>query len=361
MDLMSGSTSYSVLEKKYNNFKAPSCEIKVGSTKLVSSKKLLISNVEVELTCGFEASGCSFSIVGAYNAEKSDFDSDVKCLCIGEKLEIEIGYVKRESVFSGFISDINYSFGGDECVITVYGMDAKGLLMKSRRLEFFTEKSADAVVSRILGESPVSTYLSGKSVDKCPEDEVPLRSHQMTDYELIVEQAQKNGYEFFIIQGKAYFTKRKKVTSNLMTLEPGSGLLNASVTFSGQKLIKEFEIRSIDQEKGEMITGSATVSGSFGKSGSKLLGKSKMVFYEPGVKDANEAKARAKARAEEAAESFGTLEATCIGIPEMAPGRFIKLKKLSGDADGKYYITYVRHTLGDNEYITEIKAARNSL
>ena len=30
----------------------------------------------------------------------------------------------------------------------------------------------------------------------------------MTDYDLIVEQAQKQGFEFFILQGKAYFRKK---------------------------------------------------------------------------------------------------------------------------------------------------------
>ena len=33
----------------------------------------------------------------------------------------------------------------------------------------------------------MSSYLSGKEIDTCPEEEVPLRSHMMTDYELITE------------------------------------------------------------------------------------------------------------------------------------------------------------------------------
>ena len=59
-------------------------------------------------------------------------------------------------------------------------MDAKGLLMKTRRMEIFTQKSADAVVKAILGETPVSSYISGKEIDSCKEEEVPLRSHMMS-------------------------------------------------------------------------------------------------------------------------------------------------------------------------------------
>lgn len=44
----------------------------------------------------------------------------------------------------------------DDYRIRVECMDIKGLLMKTRRMEFFTQKSADAVVKAILGETPVS-------------------------------------------------------------------------------------------------------------------------------------------------------------------------------------------------------------
>ena len=86
-------------------------------------------------------------------------------------------------------------------------MDAKGLLMKTRRMEIFTQKSADAVVKAILGETPVSSYISGKEIDSCKEEEVPLRSHMMTDYDLIVEQAQKQGFEFLYLAGKSIFSQ----------------------------------------------------------------------------------------------------------------------------------------------------------
>ena len=148
---------------------------------------------------------------------------------IGESVEIALGYVRRESVFKGYINEVEYQYGmeDDRNRIRVECMDAKGLLMKTRRMEIFTQKSADAVVKAILGETPVSSYISGKEIDSCKEEEVPLRSHMMTDYDLIVEQAQKQGFEFFILQGKAYFRKKQKVTSTILMLSPGQGILRA--------------------------------------------------------------------------------------------------------------------------------------
>ena len=365
MDLMNTTTSFKALAKKYDNFSAPAVEITVGSTKLMSGKDLDISQVEIELTSGYEASGCSFVLSGVYDIEKTNFSRDISSVQIGEKVEVAIGYVRLESVFKGYINQIDYNYGIDseDFEIRVECMDAKGLLMKNRRLEFFKEKSADAVVKSILSESPVNRYLSGKEIDMCPKDDIPLRSHMMTDYELIVEQASKLGYEFFIIQGKAYFRKKQKAKSNLIKLSPQNGIIGAKLSLSGQQLVKKIEVRSIDEETGKQIKGLANVSGKFsqGSSGNMMLGTSTQVFYEPGVKDASEAKKRATARAEAIADQFGELECECVGIPEIIPGRFISIEQLSAQANRKYYVRYVRHEIDEEGYRTYFKAGVSSL
>lgn len=363
MDMMKGSTSFRALRDKYKDFSAPSVEITVGSEKL-SEKKADIQEIEVELTSGFEASGCVFYVDGAYRVKDTAFDKKIADkLQIGESVKIKLGYISREEVFRGYISQVEYQHGTeeDDYRIRVECMDIKGLLMKTRRMEFFTQKSADAVVKAILGETPVSSYLAGKEIDSCKEEEVPLRSHMMTDYEVIVEQAEKQGYEFFIIQGKAYFRKRQKVTSALMTMGPAQGILNARFSMSAQPLVKKIEIRSIDPESGKQIKGEASLSGSFGKQSGKLLGNSRQVYYEAGVKDAAEAKARAQARMNRLVQEFGALECECVGIPELVPGRFVEVKHLSAQADKKYYITYVRHVLNEDGYRTYLRAGVSSL
>ncbi|MGN0342448.1 MAG: phage late control D family protein [Roseburia sp.] len=365
MDLMSVTTSYKSLAGKYNNFLAPTYEIKVGGSKLVTGEKLQITELEVELTSEYEASGCVFYVVGEYDPKKTDFTSDVDMLQIGQKIEVELGYIRTEQVFVGYINQVDYEFGmGDQTWrIRVECMDAKGVLMKRRRLEFFKEKSADKVVNAILGEQPVSSYITGKKLDSCPEDEIALRANMMTDYDLIVEQAKKMGYEFFIVQGTVYFREKEKVTSPVMKLTPKHGIRNARLTLSGQGLFKTAEVRSIDEENAQLITGSANISGKFSDKGmdTKLLGTTKQVFYEPGVKDASEARKRAQIKVERAAESFGMFECECIGIPELGPGRFIEIDELAKNVDKKYYITQVRHRIDEEGYRTVLRARVKSL
>ena len=365
MDLMNETTSYDRLKNKYYDFRAPDVEVSVGGTKLVTKGKLHIKELEVELTSGYEASGCSFVVTGAYEPKQTDFSDEIDVLQLGEAVEVSMGYVRLEMIFKGYINRIEYRFGSDGSGYDIYVecMDAKGLLMKTRRMEFFTQKSADAVVSAILGETPVSSYLSGKELDACPEEEVPLRSHMMSDYDLIVEQASKNGFEFFIIQGKAYFRKKQKVTSPIMTLAPGTGLISARFALSGQELVKKIEVRSIDASSGKQISGEAAPTGTYG-SGSgpkKMMGDSRQIYYEPGVKDATEAKSRAETRLKAGLARFGEMECECVGIPELSPGRYVELNHLSSRMNRKYYVTYVRHVLDEGGYRTYLKAEVDSL
>ena len=53
-------------------------------------------------------------------------------------------------------------------------------------------------------------------------------------------------------------------------------------------------------------------------------------------------------------------EGTCVGIPELIPGRFISVKGLDGDTEGSYFLSRVRHRFTGEGYYTqfEVKGAR---
>lgn len=362
MSLMSGSTSLEQLKKKYEDFKRFSLEISVDGTKMSADQDIHIYHLNLDLTSGLEASGCSFLVGGCYSFEDQDFDKKAEKFQIGAKIEIFLGYQKVESVFEGYINAVSYEFGlEEEPVIRVRGMDAKGLLMKNRRLEAFKEKKADAVVKKLLSEQPVSHFLSGKSIDSCPEEEVPLRSGMKTDYEIIAELARKLGYEFFIIQGKAYFQKGQKNTSPITTLTPEFGVQECICSVSGNTLVQSVEVRSIHSGNGKLISGSSKLTGSFGKKASKLYQGTTQVFYEAGVSSPKEAGDRAEARMEEIKSGFGSLELVCRGIPELVPGRFLKLDGFSSSVNGSYYIRSVTHSCSPDGFQTRIQGCRKHL
>ena len=362
MSLMSGSTSLEKLQRKYSGFAVPSLEIAVDGASLAVGRELHVQQMSVDLTCGFEASGCEFLAGSCYSLQDRDFSRAMEKFQVGSKIEISLGYQATEPVFQGYINEVGYEFGNEEApMIRVKCMDAKGLLMKNRRLEAFKEKQADAVVRKLLSEQPVSSYLSGKTVDSCSSEEVPLRTGMKTDYDIIVELARKTGYEFFIIQGKAYFRQGEKSTSPIMTLTPRCRVEECISTVSGNSLIQTVEVRSIHAGNGKLISGKASISGSFGSKASRLYQGTAQVFYEAGVESAKEASDRAKARMEALRAQFCSLELTCMGIPELVPGRFVSLDQFADAVNGKYYITAVTHRCSASEFSTTIKGQRKSL
>ena len=68
----------------------------------------------------------------------------------------------------------------------------------------------------------------------------------------------------------------------------------------------------------------------------------------------------AQARLDSLALNFVSGSGTCVGIPELIPGRYISIKGLDGDSEGSYFLSKVRHRFTGEGYYTqfEVKGAR---
>jgi len=53
---------------------------------------------------------------------------------------------------------------------------------------------------------------------------------------------------------------------------------------------------------------------------------------------------------------LGSIEADCVGIPELVPGRFVEVKGMGVPVDNKFYITTVNHDFtNDGGFKTRIR------
>ena len=80
---------YKTLKEKYNDFRNPLVVITVGGKNIVKNDlKLVITDIEVDLTAGLEASIASFSILNAYDNLEDKFLTDKvsKYIRLGSKL-----------------------------------------------------------------------------------------------------------------------------------------------------------------------------------------------------------------------------------------------------------------------------------
>ena len=105
---------FSELESQYQGFQHPSALIKINDVALSDKKKgYPISDIRVDLTCGFEASIAEFSIYDVYSEEAGCFEFGRKKVKIylGSKVEMYLGYSGTMLlVFVGVITRVNYLF-----------------------------------------------------------------------------------------------------------------------------------------------------------------------------------------------------------------------------------------------------------
>ncbi len=366
MDLMTAITSYTVLDLKYQGFRAPTAHVIVDGTDLTAKLKTNFASITADLSAGYESSGVSFDVIGEYRPDQTEFDTAgaAKVLQLGAKVELKLGYIRTETVFVGLITDVTYDFPeDDEPTIHVECMDAKCLLMKMQRLEIRAEKKIAPLVNALLGAAPVSSYLDGKTVSLTETEREPLPINMDSDYDFLVRQAQYMGCEFFILAGKAYFRQPSLAATPLMTLEPRHGILSASLSLRGAPLVKKVTVVGVDPQSDKAVSGSASASGKYGtgSGASKMLSGTERTYFDPRTASAKDATDRAKVLMRGIENQFGVLNCTCIGLPEIVPGRWISIKGLSPQITGKFYIVQVRHVLSESGFTTTFEARTDSL
>ena len=184
-----------------------------------------------------------------------------------------------------------------------------------------------------------------------------------SDYEFVVKAAKKFNYEFFTNAGTVYFRPAKDYKDILMEIEPNPLLRSFEVDYDITGLVGKVEVRATDAGKASAISSSKSLNNkiSQGNMAKPLVKDTTKVYIDPTVSSKKDAQYRAEYLAEDISYRFGTLEAELMGIPELVPGRFIKLKGLGTAVSNTFYLVTVRHIMtGEGEFITKItgKAAK---
>lgn len=375
---------FETLKTKYGDFEVPTAVVKVNDKPLPSDKlPFHISDIDVDLTCGFEASIASFSIYNVYSTERAMFRTEEvkKYIYLGSKLEVFVGYGQTaKSVFVGVIVKVSYQFEetGVPC-IRVTAMDAKGIMMSgnySRQLK--ATKFTDAV--KEIFSQPVYSKLQSKGIikqvdvslgnvtaaaaDTANASAETIEMVAESDYEFLVKLAKKNNYEFFCDCGIVYFRKAKEVRMPLFTLTPSMGILNFDIEYDITGLSETIYARSTDVDKGKLIEAKSKYTNtiSLGNKASPIIKGTERVYIDPTISSKEDAEARVDSLMEDMAFRYGSLTCEMVGLPEMKPGYFLDLQCLGPGASNVFYIMNVRHRLTEGGiFTTEILGKTNSI
>lgn len=372
---------------KYSNFDLPVIQVKVNDKAITDGKRsFAISNVTVDLTAGFEASQASFGIYNAYDYEDTQFEFDVikNYVLIGSYVQILMGYnLTVTEVFRGVITRVNFVIeDGEAPYILVTAMDVKAVMMANRYHKAIKAKSYSEAVKEIfkqgvyeslkndgvilsyeIGDTPDKNSSSGEQGKE--ETDKMIEMVGESDYEFVTRVAKKFNYEFFVLGGRVYFRAAKLDKENQITISPSANIKSINVEYDITGLTESIEVRGLDVGKAKLLKTTKKNSNklSQGNKAKSLITGSKFVYIDPTVASAEDAGFRAGYLLEDMMYRYGSLELEMIGLPDILPGKFIKIDGIGKAISNEFYVQTVRHTMSkDGEYITKVigKAAKQS-
>jgi hypothetical protein len=373
--------TYDAMYKKYDGFDMPCAEIEMNGQPFAKNKNnMLINDIRVELTSGFEASVASFRIYNAYsigNDQESTeskylFDSLKKQAVLGASAKVGLGYGdEMVSVFSGFIASVDFCFSEDEPpYIEITAMDAKGIMMASSYAAQIAAKSyGDAV--RLVLKGVYDKTRAGGIVDKVTVSDTPdkkpgggnnkpsaetIEMVSESDYEFVVKAAKKFNYEFFVDRGNMIFRKARSVERPLTSLSASDGVIFYRLGYSLTGMVERIEVRAMNPGTGKTIVSKDKYNEKLSTSSKakSLIKGSRKIYIDPTIFSQEEADARLESLMTSMSYRLGSLDCECIGIPDIVPGRFMDIA-VGSPGDNRFYITSVVHELDrDGRYRTKL-------
>ena len=143
----------------------------------------------------------------------------------------------------------------------------------------------------------------------------------------------------------------------------GRGIVSFDIGYSLTGLVDTVEARSLDVGTGKMISASGKRNGKLspGNLAVKLLKKSRMVYIDPSAVSQEQLNARSEYLLDTMSYRFGELNCECVGIPDLMPGRFLKISGLGQVVSNQFYITKVVHKIGEQGFGTTLTGSIDRL
>jgi len=271
--------------------------------------------------------------------------------------DIEITVDNDESVYKGQLVGIEPSFkGGGKTTVLLRGMNKLHLLSRKRKSVTFTEKKEKDILSQVLGDSGLSIDWQHEKAD--PIQYKHVYQHNQSDLEFLRTRAARIGAHVWCVDSKVsvkFPDLQKDSGVKLAVNTAGSGVIGLkhfAPRLSSAPVVKKVTVKGWNPETKELISATATSSGS--KLGSKVAssasgdhgGEESFTVDHP-IWSQEEATALAEGRLLELSLGYITGEAECVGNSKFDLGQVISVDvndgKVKDPFTGKYYVMGVSH------------------
>ncbi len=359
--------SYSTLESDYNGFADPISQIFINGEDIRDNKGgVTVSDILVELTCGFEAGQAAFSLYDCYNYTSTRFEYDKvsSYTNIGSQVRVCLGYMgATREVFRGIIVRVEFVVDDSDAPhVRVTAMDVKSIMMANHYHKRLNAQSYSAAIKEIFTQSVYmdmkgpTGVISNLSISDTPDTfDIPTGTDSPdtiemvgeSDYEFIVRAAKKFNYEFFCVGGSVYFRSARADSSTLISITNHAKVFNLNVSYDVTGLVNKVVVRGLDAGKAKVISSQAVNTNKISAKpmARSLISNSEYVYIDPTVTAIVDAQRRSWYLHDTMAYKFGSLDMEIMGLPEVVPGRFINLDKFGSTVSNEFYVTTVQHRL----------------
>lgn len=359
------------LETKYNNFLGPYFVIKVGSFKIDSSR-IAISSLTVQQTVQNKAGTCQFAVESQYDYENSKWLDDLtKHIAIGKVVRVQAGYSSaQKELFVGTVEDVSIEYSsGSGPRLSVTALDALGALMSDKEEYDFGKEESGAVVKSLAGLLQETGAVQKTIIGTLPKFAGQfVKSKKSSTYEFLKRLAEMCFCNLCIINGDFIFKNLISNSGDLIKLTLGTNLYefrrSVAVTSSTVGSVTVTSNGSIDKKEVRATATKPSAYGGSGKTGADMSPavKGQNQDYQMNfLRTQEECKMVAQNLLDQHALGFVRGSGSCVGIPELTPGRFIRVSGMDANTNGSYFLTDVTHEFSSAGYRTtfEFKGMRN--
>lgn len=351
-DCMTATYQYDELMQAYDNFQIPAIAVYVNNDNkdILSAKKIAVESMQLTLSVE-QASGLSLHIIDVFDMESHSIKTVIKeSFSVGTIIELAMGYGSNlTTVFKGYVTEYKTVYQ-DMIMVSIVAVDLRKLLMSNRRKQYkYAANTYSKIFSNIL--SNYKNLYDTLHIDAVEEQEELMQND--SDYNFIRrELCHKANRDFFVFGGDVYFKERDDSEDAFIELQWGNNLqsFQKGKTYCNEQL----KVYSCQENKtvSMLSTNVRTEKDTPSLTTEALIEEWEI---EKGIDDKTLQNWLDKKTDKKRAQSE-SITGSLVGLPEIVPGRYIKISGVDSDDEGIYYIREVCHSYGSDGFTTQFTA-----
>ncbi len=339
---------FSELFQSYGSMQIPAFSLTVGGTALTTGPGARLLRAECSLTSRPEAG--YLLLEAQLDPADAGGTAWLDALTPGASCAFSLGYGDQtKQVFLGELWDIRWEdplHGGLMRVEAVF-LDVRGRLTRSAHADAGSARTLSALISGIVEGLNCSSLGITGDVRGVPKAwDLPVSRRGGSDYDVLCRAAAFLSYEFYAWSDELYFGPARPESKEAVEFDGSDGLarIRRHGTLSGQC-------------KTVTVAGADDTGAGFSYSETRQDGLVSVVTEEkrllaPAARTMGQAQYLAESRMKEIQRRSGGLAGWSAGVPDLRPGRFVKLSGIGDRVNGTYYVHTVRHTLDETGFET---------